>query len=36
MKEFVYVSQEGIDTEEQLLNYIELGLEHAKQKLNKL
>ncbi|MBU2903205.1 TfoX/Sxy family protein [Arenibacter algicola] len=36
MKEFVYVSQEGIANEEQLLNYIELGLEHAKQKLNKL
>ncbi|PXX26724.1 TfoX/Sxy family protein [Arenibacter sp. ARW7G5Y1] len=36
MKEFVYVSQEGIASEEQLLNYIELGLEHAKQKLNKL
>lgn len=36
MKEFVYVSQEGIATEEQLLNYIELGLEHAKQKLNEL
>ena len=34
MKEFVYVSQEGIATEEQLLNYIELGLEHAKHKLN--
>ena len=36
MKEFVYVSQEGIASEQQLLNYIELGLEHAKQKLNKL
>ncbi|RAJ09998.1 TfoX/Sxy family protein [Arenibacter echinorum] len=36
MKEFVYVSHEGIATEEQLLNYIELGLEHAKQKLNEL
>ena len=36
MKEFVYVSQEGIATEEQLLHYIELGLEHAKQKLNNL
>jgi TfoX/Sxy family transcriptional regulator of competence genes len=34
MKEFVYVSQEGIATEEQLLNYIELGLEHAKHKKN--
>jgi TfoX/Sxy family transcriptional regulator of competence genes len=36
MKEFVYVAQEGIATEEQLLNYIELGLEHAKQKLSNL
>ena len=36
MKEFVYVSKEGIATEERLLNYIELGLEHAKQKLNEL
>src|SRR5690606_33692122 len=36
MKEFVYVSQEGIATEEELLFYIELGLEHAKRKLNNL
>ena len=33
MKEFVYVSQEGIKTETELLHYIELGLEHAKSKL---
>lgn len=33
MKEFVYVSQDGIQTETQLLQYIELGLEHAKSKL---
>ena len=33
MKEFVYVSEEGFKTEEQLLHYIELGLEHAKSKL---
>ncbi|MBT8393559.1 MAG: hypothetical protein HKO81_04865 [Flavobacteriaceae bacterium] len=33
MKEFVYVSQEGIKTEERLLHFIELGLEHAKSKL---
>lgn len=33
MKEFVYVSIEGYKTEEQLLHYIELGLEHAKSKL---
>ena len=33
MKEFVYVSLDGIKTETQLLHYIELGLEHAKSKL---
>lgn len=33
MKEFVFVSQEGIETETDLLHYIELGLEHAKSKL---
>ncbi len=33
LKEFVYVSQEGIETEIELLHYIELGLEHAKSKL---
>lgn len=33
MKEFVYVSQEGFKTESQLLQWIELGLEHAKSKL---
>jgi len=33
MKEFVYVSSDGFRTEEQLLHYIELGLEHAKSKL---
>ena len=33
MKEFVYVSQDGIKTETELLYYIELGLEHAKSKL---
>ena len=33
MKEFVYVSPEGFITEEQLLYFIELGLEHAKSKL---
>nr|WP_321234891.1 TfoX/Sxy family protein [uncultured Psychroserpens sp.] len=33
MKEFVYVSQDGITTETDLLHYIELGLEHAKSKL---
>lgn len=33
LKEFVYVSQDGIKTETELLHYIELGLEHAKSKL---
>ena len=33
MKEFVYVSQEAIKTEIELLHYIVLGLEHAKSKL---
>ena len=33
MKEFVYVSQEGVKSETELLHYIELGLEHAKSKL---
>ena len=33
MKEFVYVAQEGFKTEVQLLQWIELGLEHAKSKL---
>ena len=33
MKEFVYVSQDGIKTETELLHYIELGLEHAKSKI---
>lgn len=33
MKEFVYVSQDGLKTEIELLYYIELGLEHAKSKL---
>ena len=33
MKEFVYVSEEGFKTEVQLLNWIDLGLEHAKSKL---
>ena len=32
MKEFVYVSQDGIKSETELLHYIELGLEHAKSK----
>ena len=34
MKEFIYVSPEGFKTEQQLQNWIELGLEHAKRKLD--
>jgi TfoX/Sxy family transcriptional regulator of competence genes len=33
MKEFIFVSLEGFKTEEQLRSFIELGLEHAKNKL---
>ena len=33
LKEFIYVSPEGFEKEEDLLHYIELGLEHAKSKL---
>lgn len=33
MKEFVYVLEEGFNTEEKLLEWIELGVEHAKSKL---
>ena len=32
MKEFIYVSPKGFETEEQLHNWIELGLEHVKSK----
>ena len=34
MKEFIYVSPEGFRTEQQLQYWIELGLEHARRKLN--
>lgn len=34
MKEFVFVSGDGFKTEEELLVWIELGLEHAWRKLN--
>jgi len=34
MKEFIYVSPAGFESEEQLMSWIELGLEHAKRKLN--
>ncbi|MBS9463904.1 TfoX/Sxy family protein [Flagellimonas sp. 389] len=33
MKEFIFVSLEGLQTEAQLHQWIELGLEHAKSKL---
>ncbi|NJB70316.1 TfoX/Sxy family transcriptional regulator of competence genes [Saonia flava] len=33
LKEFIYVSLEGFKTDEQVQNWIELGLEHAKNKL---
>ncbi len=36
MKEFVYVLPEGFTTEEELQNWIELGLEHAQNKLKSL
>jgi TfoX/Sxy family transcriptional regulator of competence genes len=32
MKEFVFVSPSGFDTEEKLQNWVELGIEHAIQK----
>ncbi len=35
MKEFVYVSPKGYETEEALQNWIELGIEHAQNKLRK-
>ncbi len=34
MKEFVFVSPEGYKTHEELHLWIELGLEHARRKLN--
>jgi len=33
MKEFIYVAAKGFETEEQLQNWIELGIEHAQNKL---
>jgi len=33
MKEFIFVSENGYRTEEQLFYWIELGVEHAKSKL---
>ena len=33
MKEFIFVSENGYNTEEKLQNWIELGIEHAKQKI---
>ena len=34
MKEFLFISPKGYETEEQLQYWIELGWEHAKYKLN--
>ena len=34
MKEFIFVSEKGFDTEEKLQHWIELGIEHAKLKSN--
>ena len=36
MKEFLYVLPEAIKTEEELLSFVELGLAHAKHKLNEI
>ncbi|MFY0601367.1 MAG: TfoX/Sxy family protein [Cyclobacteriaceae bacterium] len=33
MKEFIYVSPSGFQTEEELMNWINLGIEHAESKL---
>jgi TfoX/Sxy family transcriptional regulator of competence genes len=33
VREFIYVLEDGVETELELLYYIELGLEHAKSKL---
>jgi TfoX/Sxy family transcriptional regulator of competence genes len=32
MKEFVFITENGFDTEEKLQNWVELGIEHAKSK----
>jgi TfoX/Sxy family transcriptional regulator of competence genes len=32
MKEFIFVSEKGFDTEEKLQHWIELGIEHAQLK----
>ena len=32
MKEFIFVSEAGYDTEEKLQQWVELGIEHAKSK----
>lgn len=36
MKEFLFVNEEGSKTEEQLMKWIALGLEHAKTKLKEV
>jgi TfoX/Sxy family transcriptional regulator of competence genes len=35
LKEFVFVSPEGFETEEQLMSWLQLGLEHAGKALNR-
>lgn len=36
MKEFIYVQPSAFKSEEELLYFIELGIEHAKTKLNEI
>jgi TfoX/Sxy family transcriptional regulator of competence genes len=33
MKEFIYVTAAGLETEEMLQHWVELGIEHARRKL---
>lgn len=33
MKDFVYVNQDALQSEEELMNWIKLGIEHAESKL---
>ncbi|MEJ1222324.1 TfoX/Sxy family protein [Sediminicola sp. 1XM1-17] len=35
MKEFVFVKKEAVQTEEELFSWIELGLEHAKHRIQR-
>jgi TfoX/Sxy family transcriptional regulator of competence genes len=34
LKEFIFVSEKGFDTEEKLQQWVELGIEHARLKTN--